>query len=73
MNNELVFDMLDRVAQNRVPNRTHKLLHVNCRTCFVETAAELLEKGKIKPTVSNVEFLTSNWENLLFFKYSTLN
>jgi len=71
--NELVYDMLDKIAENVVPNRTHELLHVNCRTAFVETAVELLEREIVKPTVSNVRFLTSNWENVLYSKYSTLN
>jgi hypothetical protein len=71
--NELVYDMLDKIVENVVPNRTHELLHVNCRTAFVETAVELLEREIVKPTVSNVRFLTSNWENVLYSKYSTLN
>jgi len=73
MHNELVFDMLDRIAQDVVPNRIHTLLHVNCRQSFVETAAQLLETKALKPTASNVKFLASNWEHLLYTKYSMLN
>ena len=70
---ELVYNTLERITENVVPNRTHELLHVNCRTAFTEIALELLERNIIKPTVSNVKFLTENWENVLYTKYSNLN
>jgi len=73
MNNELVYDMLDRIAQDVVPNRIHHLLHINCRQAFVETATELIERNMIKPTVTNIKYLTVNWENVLYTKYSMLN
>jgi len=71
--NELVYDMLDKIVANVVPNRTHELLHINCRKAFIETVAELLDGQHVIPTVSNVKFLTMNWELVLFKKYSSLN
>jgi len=71
--NELVYDMLDKIAENTIPNRVHTLLHVNCRTAFVETVVDLLNKERIKPAVTNVKVLALNWESLLYNKYSYLN
>jgi hypothetical protein len=70
---ELVYDMLEKIIESKVPDKTHQLLHINCRQAFLEASVDLLERKILKPTASNVKFLTDNWEHILYTKYSMLN
>lgn len=71
--NMLYYDILDEIAESKIPNRIHPELHVNSRTAWVETVVELIEKGHVKGSYENLLFYAKYWEPLLYKKYSTLN
>ena len=69
----LYYDILDEIAETTVPSQIHPALHVNSRIAWVETMAELIEKGQMEGDYRTLSFYAKHWEALLFKKYSTLN
>ena len=69
----LHYDILDEIAELQIPSDTHPELHVNPRMAWVETIADLIEKGHIKGSYTELLFYAKHWEILLYKKYSALN
>lgn len=69
----LYYDILDEIAETAIPSEIHPELHVNPRIAWVETIAELVDKGHIKGSYQNLLFYAKHWEPLLYKKYSALN
>jgi hypothetical protein len=69
----LYYDILDEIAENTIPSHVHPELHVNPRIVWVETIAELIERGQIKGNYESLRFYAKYWEPLLYKKFSTLN
>jgi hypothetical protein len=69
----LYYDILDEIAEVSIPSGIHPELHVNTRTAWIETVAELIEKGRIKGSYDQLYFYAKHWETFLYKKYSTLN
>ena len=69
----LYYDVLDELAEAHIPYTEHELLHINPRTAWVETVMDMIDKGQIKGTKTELTFYAKFWEPLLFRKYSTLN
>lgn len=67
----LYYDVLDEVAEAHIPAGRHKVLHVDCRQAWVETMADLIERGYVKKM--DIEMMAVLWEKLLYKKYSALN
>ncbi len=70
---DLVYDILEKASEDIIPDEIHKLLHINCRKDFVELAAEMIDKRLIKVNRKNIVLLVTNWESLLYKKYTNLN
>ena len=69
----LYYDILDEIAENKIPSKIHPYLHVNPRLVWVETVAELIESGQIKGSYELISMYANYWEPLLYKKFSTLN
>jgi hypothetical protein len=67
----LYYDVLDEIAESHIPEGMHKMLHVNSRQAWVETMADLIERGYIKKR--DIDMMAVLWEKLLYKKYSALN
>lgn len=69
----LIYDTLDRLAKSSIPSGKHEFLHVDSRQAWVETVVSMYERGMIDPRPLTIKSLLSNWEQLLYKKYSHLN
>lgn len=69
----LIHDTLDKLAETKIPTGIHPYLHIDSRRAWVETIVELYEKKQIKFNYSTVSVLVTNWESILYQKYSMLN
>lgn len=69
----LIYDTLDKLAENCIPKGVHDVLHVNSRVAWVETVYDMYEKGMVDLKYTTVKRLLENWEQLLYKKYSQLN
>jgi len=67
----LYYDVLDEIAESHIPAGKHKVLHVNSRQAWVETMADMIERGYIKK--GDIDMMAVMWEQLLYKKYSALN
>jgi hypothetical protein len=69
----LVYDTLDKLAENVIPEGVHEMLHVNSREAWVETMVSLYEMKSIDLKPKTIQALLKNWEVLLYKKFSSLN
>jgi len=69
----LYYDILDEVADSKIPNGIHPILHINSRDAWVQIMVELLESKAIQSKYETLWRYANNWEDLLFKKYSSLN
>jgi hypothetical protein len=69
----LDYDVLDEVAQACIPNKIHYILHVNPRQAWVDMMIQILDQGLIKSSYDNLYEYASNWEEMLYYRYSKLN
>jgi hypothetical protein len=69
----MLIDVLDKVANKKIPAGVHKYLHVDSRKAWVESVIYLVENANVKLDVRTLNTLTKNWESILYKKYSTLN
>lgn len=69
----LHYDVLDEVADQCIPNRIHTVLHVNPREAWIDMMTQIIDQGLIKVSYDNLYEYASNWEEMLFYRYSKLN
>ena len=66
-------EALETIAEQAIPEGTHKYLHVNSREAWIEAVMQMVDQGSLVPNVSNIQKLANGWETLLYVKYSALN
>ena len=66
-------DIIVTMAKQYVPNKQHKLLHVNSMDAWVELVSDMVERGLIRPRMAVLLKCALSWETLLTIKYSKLN
>lgn len=70
----IYYDVLDEIAGlSEIPNEIHPLFHVNPREEWIKIMTQLIEKGIVKKSYSNLQSYSSIWEGMLYTKFSTVN
>lgn len=69
----LIYDKLDKFAEEFIPDETHPYLHVRCRDMWVTIMIHLIENQGVQPTRKNITTLASKWEQLLYTRFTPLN
>jgi hypothetical protein len=69
----LYYDVLDEVADIKIPEGKHPLLHVNSREVWVQIMTELLEYKVIDSKYENLLIYAESWEELLYKRFSAVN
>jgi hypothetical protein len=70
----LYYDVLDEIAgSSEIPNEIHPLFHVNPREAWIEIMIQLIERGVVKNSYSNLQSYSTIWEGMLYTKFSTVN
>jgi hypothetical protein len=67
------YSIITAVAARYVPDKQHKLLHINPYDVWVETIAVMIDKGALEPKMAVLVKCAQKWEEFLTFKYSRLN
>lgn len=73
MISDKTYDIIQSIAKEYVPNKTHAQLHVNSMEAWTGLVVELVDKGVVKPKASEIMKCAKGWESLLTFKLSRLN
>jgi hypothetical protein len=69
----MIIETLDKIAEAYIPNEVHKLIHVRNREAWVQSVMYLIDHGVVEFDVKTIKTLATNWEAILYKKYSTLN
>ena len=69
----LTTNIIEPIAKAKIPEGTHKLLHVNSRKAWVKIVKEVVNKNKIKSDKAMLMDLAKNWETVLYHYYSQRN
>lgn len=69
----LYYDVLDEVADIKIPSGIHPLLHVNSRQKWVEIMGELLEYKVIDSKYETLLVYADSWEELFYKRFSSVN
>lgn len=67
------YSMITAAAAQYVPDRRHKILHVNTYDAWVSLIVDMVDKGLLRPKMPVLLKCARHWEELLTFKYSRLN
>ena len=73
MISDKTYQIIHSVAKEYVPDQVHPQLHVNSMESWADLVVELVDKGVVKPKVSEILKCAKGWESLLTFKLSRLN
>jgi|688.fasta_scaffold199091_4 hypothetical protein len=69
----LDYEILDEIADQFIPNEQHKELHIVPREVWVTIMIELIDKGIVKNSYSDLMSWAKDWESILFRRASLLN
>ncbi len=69
----LYYDVLDEVADTKIPGGIHPLLYVNSRETWVQVMSELLEHKLIDSKYETLLIYAESWEELLYKRFSAVN
>jgi hypothetical protein len=69
----LYYDVLDEVADIKIPSGMHPLLHVNSREMWVQIMTELLEYKVVDSKYETLLLYAESWEELLYKRFSSVN
>lgn len=69
----LYYDVLDEVADIKIPSGIHPMLHVNSRQAWVQIMGELLEYKVIDSKYETLLIYADSWEDLLYKRFSSVN
>jgi hypothetical protein len=69
----LIYDKLDQVAEEYIPNEIHPYLHVQCRQAWVDIMFMMIDYKHFKPNEYNIHTLAEHWEDVLYRRYAPLN
>lgn len=73
MTKQVIYDVLDSLAERYIPEGKHKLLHVNSRETWKNLMLNLLESGVIGKKLSILTKCAVGWELLLTQRISIQN
>ena len=73
MENQVIEDILDSLAERYIPVGRHKTLYVNSREMWKDLMLDLIESGSISPRLSLISKCAISWESLLIQKLSIQN
>lgn len=69
----LYYDVLDEVADIKIPEGIHPILHVNSRTAWVGIMVELLESKLVDSKYETLLVFAESWEQILYKRFATVN
>ena len=73
MTSNVVYEILDSLAERYIPQGKHKILHVNSRELWVDLMVSLVERDLISAKLSTFTKYAANWETILIHKLSIQN
>ena len=73
MKNQVLYEVLENLAERYIPEGKHKLLHVDSREVWMDLMTGLLETKTISHKLSLMTKCAINWEALLAQKISIQN
>ena len=73
MQNQVIHEVLDNLAEKFIPEGRHKYLHVNSRELWIDLMVTLLENNAIEKKLSIITKCAVNWELILIEKLSMQN
>jgi len=73
MAEQVLYGVLENLAERYIPEGKHKLLHVNSREVWIDLMSDLLETKLIGRKLSLITKCAINWEALLTQKLSIQN
>lgn len=69
----LIYDRLDKAAEEGIPDKIHPYLHVHCRQAWVDIMYMMIDTKQIKASEFNINKLTEHWEEVLYRRFTPLN
>lgn len=69
----LIYDKLDKVAEEFIPDKIHPYLHVQCRQAWVDIMFMMIDYKHIKASEYNINKLAVHWEEVLYRRFAPLN
>ena len=73
MISNVVYEILDSLAERHIPQGKHSGLHIDSREVWVDLMTSLVEKDLIKAKLSTLTKCAIHWETLLVHKLSIQN
>lgn len=73
MINNTIYEFLDVLAEQHIPEGKHRLLHIDARSTWVSVMITLLESGLVAKKMTLLKKCAVNWEAILYQKISTQN
>lgn len=73
MVNNTLYEFIDVLAEQHVPQGKHKLLHVDARKAWTDLMIDLVDRGLVSKKLSILKKCALHWEDLLTQKISILN
>lgn len=73
MVSQVLYEVLESLAERYIPEGKHKLLHVESREMWIDIMIGLLEKGMIGKKLSILTRCAVGWEVILTQKISIQN
>lgn len=73
MVSQVIYEVLEELADKHVPEGTHKLLHVNSRKVWLNIMVDLVQRGVIGKKLSIFKKCAVNWETVLVQRISIQN
>ena len=73
MISNVVYEVLDTLAEKHIPQGKHMGLHVHPREVWLDLMVGLIEKDLIKTRLSTLTKCAIHWETLLVHKLSIQN
>lgn len=73
MISQVIYEVLEELADKHIPEGRHKLLHVNSKEAWLNIMIDLVQKGVIGKKLSLFKKCAVNWEIVLVQKISIQN
>ncbi len=73
MISNVVYELLDTLAERYIPAGKHKYLHVDSREAWLDLMTDMVERDLVKTRLSTLTKCAMHWETLLVHKLSILN
>lgn len=73
MVNNVIYEIIDSLAERYIPAGKHKFLHVDSREAWKDLMIVLIENKVIGKKLSTITKLAINWEELLTRKIAMYN